>query len=45
MNIGSDLDKVTHDDLLGLYYKTNEFIEYLNNEIETAEVEKKGKNE
>ena len=41
MEIDIDLSKISHEDLISLYNKTNEFISYLNTEIETSEVEKK----
>ena len=41
MDIDIRLDKISHDDLLSLYSKTKDFISYLDNEIETSEVEKK----
>ena len=41
MDIDIKLDKVSGEDLLSLYSKTKDFISYLNNEIETSEVEKK----
>ena len=43
MDIGINLDKVEHEDLLNLYNKTKDFVSYLENEIETVEVEKKTK--
>jgi len=41
MDIDISLNKVSHEDLLGLYTKVKEFISYLDSEIETSEVEKK----
>ncbi len=43
MNIDMDLDKIEHTDLLELFNKTKDFISFLDNEIETVEVEKKVK--
>lgn len=39
MDIGIDLNKIEHEDLLALYRKTKDFIFYLDEEIETSEVE------
>ncbi len=41
MELDINLSQVSHDDLLSLYAKTKDFISYLDNEIETSEVEKK----
>ena len=41
MYLGTDLDKINHDELLELYNKTKDFVSFLDNEIETVEVEKK----
>lgn len=43
MYLGTDLDKINHDELLELYNKTKDFVSFLDNEIETVEVEKKVK--
>ena len=43
MDIGIKLDKIDHEELLNLYTKTKDFVSYLDNEIETVEVEKKTK--
>lgn len=37
------LNEISHDDLVLLYNKVKDFISYLDNEIETREVEKKSK--
>ena len=41
MNVDIKLDKIDHEDLLSLYSKVKDFISFLDNEIETSEVEKK----
>ena len=41
MNLDIKLDKIDNDDLITLYSKVKDFISFLNNEIETSEVEKK----
>lgn len=41
MELDIQLSKISHDELLSIYAKTKDFISYLNNEIETSEVEKK----
>ncbi len=41
MNIGGELNQVDYDELLDLYNVVSDFISYLDNEIETSEVEKK----
>ena len=41
MDIDIKLDKISYEDLLSLYSKTKDFISFLDNEIETSEVEKK----
>ena len=43
MNINIDIENLKHDELLEIYNKTKDFISFLNNEIETVEVEKKEK--
>ena len=43
MYLGTDLDKVKHYELLELFNKTKDFVSFLDNEIETVEVEKKVK--
>jgi len=43
MEMDIDLNEVNYDDLLLLYNKTKDFISFLDNEIETSEVEKKTK--
>ncbi len=43
MDIDIDLNKISHDDLILLYNKVKDFISFLDNEIETSEVEKKTK--
>ncbi len=39
MDIDKDLNKIEHEELLSLYRKTKDFIFYLDEEIETSEVE------
>lgn len=41
MNIDIKLDKIDNEDLLTIYSKVKDFISFLDNEIETSEVEKK----
>ena len=41
MDFDIKLDEIEHEDLLNLYSKINDFISYLDNEIETSEVERK----
>lgn len=36
-----DLRKITNEELLDIYNRTKEYIEFLDNEIKTNEVEKK----
>lgn len=36
-----DLRKITNEELLDIYNRTKEYIEFLENEIKTNEVEKK----
>ena len=43
MEIDIKLNEISHDDLIMLYNKVKDFISYLDNEIETSEVEKKTK--
>ena len=43
MEIDVNLNEINYDDLILLYNKTKDFISFLNNEIETSEVEKKTK--
>jgi len=43
MDIDIKLDEISHEDLLLLNTKVKDFITYLDNEIETSEVEKKTK--
>jgi len=43
MDLDININEISHDDLLLLYNKTKEFISFLDNEIETSEVEKKTK--
>ncbi len=43
MEMDINLNEVNYDDLLLLYNKTKDFISFLDNEIETSEVEKKTK--
>lgn len=43
MEIDVNLNEISHDDLILLYNKTKDFISFLDNEIETSEVEKKTK--
>ena len=43
MEIDINLNEISHDDLILLYNKTKDFISFLDNEIETSEVEKKTK--
>lgn len=43
MDIDINLNEINYDDLILLYNKTKDFISFLNNEIETSEVEKKTK--
>ena len=37
------LNEISHDDLILLYNKVKDFVSFLDNEIETREVEKKTK--
>ena len=41
MDLGIELDEISHEELLSLYGKVKDFITFLDNEIETSEVEKK----
>ena len=43
MDIDINLNEISHDDLLLLYNRVKDFISFLDNEIETSEVEKKTK--
>ena len=43
MDLDIYLNQISHDDLIMLYNKVKDFISFLNNEIETSEVEKKTK--
>lgn len=43
MDLDINLSEISHDDLILLYNKVKDFISFLNNEIETSEVEKKTK--
>ena len=43
MDLEIKLNEIDYDELLNSYSKTKEFISYLDNEIETVEVEKKAK--
>ena len=43
MEMDINLNEVNYDDLILLYNKTKDFISFLDNEIETSEVEKKTK--
>ena len=43
MDLDINLNEISHDDLILLYNKVKDFISYLDNEIETSEVEKKTK--
>jgi len=43
MDLDINLNEINHDDLILLYNKVKDFISFLNNEIETSEVEKKTK--
>ena len=43
MEMDINLNEVNYDDLILLYNKTKYFISFLDNEIETSEVEKKTK--
>ena len=43
MDLDINLSEISHDDLITLYNKTKEFVAFLDNEIETSEVEKKTK--
>ena len=40
MDIDIKLNEINHEELLSLYSKVKDFISYLDNEIETSEVEK-----
>lgn len=40
MELDIKLNTLNYDDLIVLYNKTKDFISFLNNEIETSEVEK-----
>lgn len=41
MDLDIKLNEIEHEDLLELYNKVKDFVSYLDNEIETSEVEKK----
>ena len=41
MDIGINLNEVSHEDIISLYNKVKDFVSYLENEYETSEVEKK----
>lgn len=43
MEIDIKLNEISHDDLILLYNKVKDFVSFLDNEIETREVEKKTK--
>lgn len=43
MDLDIKLNEINYDELLALYNKVKDFISYLDNEIETSEVEKKTK--
>ena len=43
MDIDINLNEIEHEDLILLYNRVKDFIAFLNNEIETSEVEKKTK--
>ena len=43
MDIDINLSEINHEELISLYNKVKDFISYLDNEIETSEVEKKTK--
>ena len=43
MEIDIKLNEISNDDLVLLYNKLKDFISFLDNEIETSEVEKKTK--
>ena len=43
MEIDIKLNEISHDDLILLYNKVKDFVSFLDNEIETREVEKKSK--
>ncbi len=43
MEMDINLNEINYDDLILLYNKAKDFISFLNNEIETSEVEKKTK--
>ena len=43
MELDINLNEISHEELLGLYAKLKDFIKFLDNEIETSEVEKKTK--
>ena len=43
MEIDIKLNEISHDDLTLLYNKVKDFVSFLDNEIETREVEKKTK--
>ena len=43
MDIDINLSEIDHEELISLYNKTKDFISFLDNEIETSEVEKKTK--
>ena len=43
MDLEIKLNEINYDELLNLYSKTKDVISYLDNEIETVEVEKKAK--
>ena len=43
MEIDIKLNEISHDDLILLYNKVKAFVSFLDNEIETREVEKKTK--
>ena len=43
MDLDIKLNEISHEELLALYAKLKDFISFLDNEIETSEVEKKTK--
>ncbi len=43
MEIDIKLNEISHDDLILLYNKVKDFVSFLDNEIETREVENKTK--
>ena len=40
MDININLSEISHEDLLTLYNKVQDYISYLDNEIKTSEIEK-----